>query len=129
MPNSELRTSRMIFFSSSAVNLKTDFSSSRRRAGGADGGGMGDGGENGEGGNIGGGGPIGGAGGIDGEIIWFARVSVSRSWSKDQIPAMTNPVRIPMLPTANRTVPVDDMGEPSLLQKSRAFLGARLSPC
>ena len=71
----------------------------------------------------------GGLGGIDGEIIWFARVSVSRSWSKDQTPAMTNPVSMPMPPTANRTVPVDDMGGPSLLQQSRAFLGARLSLC
>ena len=117
----------MIFFSSSGVNLKTVPSSSSRRVvgGGAEGGG---GGFKGDGGYDGGGGPIGGLGGIDGEIIWFARVSVSRSWSKDQIPAMTNPVRMPMPPSANRAVPVDVMmGEP--LQQPRAVLGARLSPC
>ena len=113
----------MMFFSSSLVNLKTVFSLSRRRevGGGAEGG------ANGEGGAYGEGGLTGGAGGIDGEIIWFARVSVSRSWSKDQTPAMTNPVRMPMPPRANRAVPVDVMGEP--LQQPRAVLGARLSPC
>jgi hypothetical protein len=116
----------MIFVSSSAVNLKLDFSLSRRRVGAIGGGG---GGMKGEGGIKGDGGSIGGLGGIDGEIIWFARVSVSRSWSKDQIPATTNPVRMPMPPMANRAVPVDDMNNPSSLQQSHAFFGARPSLC
>lgn len=115
----------MIFFSSSAVNLKTVFSLSRRRAGAEGVGGGADGGLKGEGGNSGGGGLIGGIGGIDGETISFARVSVSRSWSKDQTPATTNPVRMPMPPRANRIVPVDDMGAlcPPFLLRPRAFLG------
>ena len=77
----EPRRSLKILFSSFSVNLKTVPSSSKRRPAGDEGGGEGGGGEGGGegGGATGGGGPCGGDGGIEGEIIWFARVSVDRS--------------------------------------------------
>ena len=83
----EPRRSLKILFSSFSVNLKTVPSSSKRRPagdevggeGGGEGGDEGEGGSIGEGGATGGGGPCGGNGGGEGEIIWFARVSVDRS--------------------------------------------------
>lgn len=98
----EFLTSPMILFSSSCVNLKTDPSPlKRRRAGGEGGGGVG------KGGSAGDGGAVGGSGGIEGEIMRFARESVSRSWSRLQRPASKNPVPIPMPATPKTIFPVD----------------------